>query len=178
MPSSLVSAGPHQVRTIEEAQILIDEAHAQEIFCRRIKELSEIRAKEAIAEASLAYKKLLDAELHTGRVFYVVEASGFQAQNPNPAQPPVVVQISGGTNGSKYLRWVQDLITIRQYITLCLSQGMGLWKSSWTERFDCIIIFAKTQHSFQVISTTLILFLIVPFLYVFVRREYCLFVGI
>ena len=76
--------------------MLIDEAHTQEIFCRRIKELSEIRAKEAIGEACLTYKKLLDAEMHTGKVFYVVKASGFQAQKPTPAQPPVVVQISGG----------------------------------------------------------------------------------
>jgi hypothetical protein len=100
MASSIASATPHHVRTIEEAQVLIDEAHAQEIFCRRIKELSEIRVKEAIAEACLAYKKLLDAEMHTGKVFYVVKASGFQAQNPKPAQPPVVVQISGGADGS------------------------------------------------------------------------------
>jgi hypothetical protein len=100
MASSPTSASPHQVRTIEEAQVLIDEAHAQEIFCRRIKELSEIRAKEAIAEACLAYKKLLDAEMHTGNIFYVIKASGFQAQNPKPAQPPVVVQISGGADDS------------------------------------------------------------------------------
>ena len=98
MASSLASASPHQVGTIEEAQILIDEAHAQEIFCRRIKERSEIRAKEAIAEACLAYQKLLDAEMHTWKVFYVVKASGFQAQNPKPTQPPVVVQISGGAD--------------------------------------------------------------------------------
>lgn len=101
MASSLASASrPHQVRTIEEAQVLIDEAHAQETFCRRIKELSEIRVREAIEEACLAYKKLLDAEIHSGKVFYVVEACGFQAQNPMPAQPPVVVQISGGADGS------------------------------------------------------------------------------
>jgi ATP phosphoribosyltransferase regulatory subunit HisZ len=100
MASSLTSTKPRQVRTIEEAQVLIDEAHAQEIFCRRVKELSEIRAKEAIAEACLAYKRLLDAEMHTGKVFYVVEASGFQAQSPKPAQPPVVVQINGGAVGS------------------------------------------------------------------------------
>jgi hypothetical protein len=111
MASFLTSASPHQVGTIEEAQVLIDEAYAQEICCRRIQELSEIRVKEAIAEACLAYKKLVDAELHTGKVFYVVKASGFQAQNPNLAQPPVVVQISGGTEGSKYLRWIQGLIT-------------------------------------------------------------------
>jgi hypothetical protein len=96
MASSL--ARLHQVRTIEEAQVLIDEAHTQEILCRRIKDLSEIRAKEAIAEACLAYKRLLDAELHSGKVFYVVKASGFQAQNPKPAQPPVVVQVSGGAD--------------------------------------------------------------------------------
>jgi hypothetical protein len=104
MASSLASTaspqGLHQVRTIEEAQVLIDEAHAQENLCRRTKELSEIRAKEAIAEACLAYKKLLDAEMHTGEVFYVVKASGFRAQNPKPAQPPVVVQVSGGADGS------------------------------------------------------------------------------
>ena len=100
MASSLVSASPFQVRTIEEAQVLIDEAHTQEISCRRIKELSEIRAKEAIAEACFAYKKLLDAEMHTGKVFYVVKASGFQAQIPVPAQPPVAVQVSGGADGS------------------------------------------------------------------------------
>jgi hypothetical protein len=98
--ASITSASPHQVKTIEEAQVLIDEAHAREIFCRRTKELSEIRAKEAIAEACLAYKKLLDAEMHTGKVFYVIKASGFQAQNPKPAQPPVVVQVSGGADGS------------------------------------------------------------------------------
>jgi ATP phosphoribosyltransferase regulatory subunit HisZ len=102
MASSLTSESPHQVQTIEEAQVLIDEAHAQEIFCRRIKELSEIRAKEAIAEACLAYKKLLDAEMYTGKVFYVVKASGFQAQNTKPAQPPVVVQINGGADGSQF----------------------------------------------------------------------------
>jgi hypothetical protein len=100
MASSLTSESPHQVKTIEEAQVLIDGAHAQESFCRRIKELSEIRVKEAIAEACLAYKKLLDAEMYSGKVFYVVNASGFQAQNPKPALPPVVVQISGGTYGS------------------------------------------------------------------------------
>ena len=111
MASPLASASPHQVTTIEEAQVLIDEAHAQENFYRRIKELSEIHAKEAIAEACLAYKKLLDAEMHTGKVFYVIKASGFQAQKLNPAQPPVVVQISGGTDGSKYLRWIRGLIT-------------------------------------------------------------------
>jgi hypothetical protein len=98
MASSLTSTSLHQVRTIEEAQVLIEEAHTQEIFCRRIKELSEIRAKEAIAEACLAYKKLLDAEMHTGKVFYMIKTSGFQAQNPKPAQPPVVVQISGGVD--------------------------------------------------------------------------------
>jgi hypothetical protein len=97
MASSLtISECPHQVKTIEEAQVLIDKAHAQERSCRRIKELAEIRVKEAIAEDCLAYKKLLDAEIYTGKVFYVVEASGFQAQNPKPAQLPVVVQISGG----------------------------------------------------------------------------------
>lgn len=80
--------------------MLIDEAHAQEIFCRRIKELSEIRAREAIAEACLAYKKLLDAEMHTVNVRYVVKASGFQAQDLKPAQLPVVVQINGGMDGS------------------------------------------------------------------------------
>lgn len=80
--------------------MLIDEAHAQEIFCRRIQELSEIRVKEAIAEACIAYKKLLDAEMHTGKVFYVVKASGFQAQNLKSTQPPVVVQISGGEDGA------------------------------------------------------------------------------
>ena len=100
MASSLTSARPHQVRTIEEAQVLIDEAHAQEIFCRHIKELSEIRVKEAIEEACLAYKKLLDAEMHTGKVFHVIRASGFHAQNPKPAQPTVVVQISGGADDS------------------------------------------------------------------------------
>jgi hypothetical protein len=100
MASSLAS--PCQVRTIEEAQVLIDNAHTQEISCRRIKELSEIHAKEAISEACLAYRKLLDAEMHTRKVFYMVKASGFQAQNPKPAhwQPPVVVQISGGADGS------------------------------------------------------------------------------
>lgn len=80
--------------------MLIDEAHAQEIFCRRIQELLEIRVKEAIAEACIAYKKLLDAEMHTGKVFYVVKASGFQAQNLKSTQPPVVVQISGGEDGA------------------------------------------------------------------------------
>ena len=102
MASSFVSASPYklEVSTIEEAQTLIDEAHAKEIFCRRLKELSEIRAKEAIAEACLAYKKLLDAEMHTGAVFCVVEASGFQTQSSKSAQPPVVVQISGGADGS------------------------------------------------------------------------------
>ena len=100
MASSLASASPHQDGTIEKAQMLIDEAHAQKIFCRHIKERSEIRAKEAIAEACLAYKKLLDAEMHTGKVFYVVKASGFQAKNPKPTQPPVVVQISGGVDGT------------------------------------------------------------------------------
>jgi hypothetical protein len=98
--ASLASAGPHQVKTIEEAQVLIDEAHAQEIFCRRIKELTEIRVTEAIAEACLAYKKLVDTEMHTGKVFYVVKASGFQAQNLKPAEAPVVVQIRGGVDGS------------------------------------------------------------------------------
>ena len=80
--------------------MLIDEAYTEEILCRRIKELSEIRAKEAIAEACLAYKKLLDAEMHTGRVFYVIKKSGFHAQSSKPPQPPVVVQISGGAYGS------------------------------------------------------------------------------
>ena len=97
MASSVTSASLHQVKNIEEAQVLIDEAHAQEIFCRRIKELSEIRAREAIAEACLAYKKLLDAEMHTVNVCYVVKASGFQAQD---LKPPVVVQINGGMDGS------------------------------------------------------------------------------
>ena len=100
MDSSLSSASPCLVRTIEEAQVLIDDAHTQEISCRRIKELSEIRVKEAIAEACLAYKKLLDAEMHTGKVFHTIKASGFQARNPKPAQLPVVVQISGGADGS------------------------------------------------------------------------------
>lgn len=99
MAPSLTSTSPHPVRTVEEAQVLIDEAYTQEIFCRRIKEISEIRAKEAIAEACLAYKKLLDAEMHTGKVFYVIKKSGFQAQDPQPPQPPVVVQISGGAYG-------------------------------------------------------------------------------
>ena len=98
MASFLASTRQHQVRTIEEAQVLIDEAHAQEIFCRRIKELSEIRAKEAIAEACLAYKMLLDAEMHTGKVFYVIKASGFQAQDSTTTQPPVAVQINGGVD--------------------------------------------------------------------------------
>lgn len=80
--------------------MLIDEAHAQEIYCRRIQELSEIRAKEAIGEACLAYKKLLDAEMHTVKIFCVIKASGFQARNPMPAQPPSVVQIIGGMNDS------------------------------------------------------------------------------
>jgi hypothetical protein len=101
MASSITSENPHQVKTIEEAQVLIDEAHAQEIFCRRIKELSEIRVKEAIAEACLAYQKLLDAEMYSGKVFYVVKASGFQAKNSMLAQPPVVVQVSGGADGSQ-----------------------------------------------------------------------------
>lgn len=101
MASSLRSESPHQVKTIEEAQVLIDEAHAQEIFCRRIKELSDTRVKEAIAEACLAYKKLLDAEMYTGKVFYVINASGFRAQNPILAEPPVVVQVSGGAYGSQ-----------------------------------------------------------------------------
>ena len=98
--SSICSASPHQVRTVEEAQVLIDEAHAQESFCRHIKELSDIWVKEAIAEACLAYKKILDAQMHTGKVFYVIKASGFQAQNSKLAQPPVVVQISGGADSS------------------------------------------------------------------------------
>ena len=103
MASSLTSTSPqapHQVGSIEEAQVLIDEAYTQEIFCRRIKEHSETRAKEAIAEACRAYKALLDAEMHTGKVFYLVKASGFQAQNPKPAHPPVVVQICGGADES------------------------------------------------------------------------------
>jgi hypothetical protein len=91
---------PHKVATIEEAQELIDEAHAQENSCRRIKELSDIHVKEAIAEACLAYKKLLDAEMHSGKVFFVVKASGFHAQFLKQAQPPVVVQVSGGVYGS------------------------------------------------------------------------------
>ena len=119
MASPFISTSPHQVRTIEEAQVLIDEAYAQEISCRRIQKLSEIRVKEAIAEACLAYKKLVDAELHTGKVFYVVKASGFQAPNPNLAQPPVVVQISGGMEGSKYLRWIRGLITFNS-TSLCV----------------------------------------------------------
>jgi hypothetical protein len=104
MASSLTSdsESPHpgQVKTIEEAQVLIDKAYAQERSCRRIRELSDIRVQEAITEACLAYKKLLDAEIYTGKVFYMVEASGFQAHHPKPAQLPVVVQISGGAYGS------------------------------------------------------------------------------
>jgi hypothetical protein len=94
------SLSPRQVKTIEEAQVLLDDAHAQEIFCRRIKELSESRAREAIAEACLAYKKLLDAEMYAGKVFYAVKASGFQAQKLKPAQSPVAVQINGGAKRS------------------------------------------------------------------------------
>jgi hypothetical protein len=147
MALSLTSASPHQVRTIEEAQVLIDEAYAQEIFCRRIKELSEVRAKEAIAEACIAYKNLLDAEMQTGRVFYVVKTSGFQAQNPTPAQPPVVVQISGGADCLSQTSLRSNHLL--QHITQCLFQGMESWKSSWTECFDCIVVlFTKTQPSF------------------------------
>jgi hypothetical protein len=138
MALSLTSASPHQVRTIEEAQVLIDEAYAQEIICRRIKELSEIRAKEAIEEACIAYKNLLDAEMQIGKVFYVVKTSGFQAQNPMPAQAPVVVQISGGAD-----RLSQTSLRsnhLQQYITQCLSQEMGSWKSCWTECFDHITV--------------------------------------
>ena len=97
MSSSLFGTSP-RVATIEKAQQLIDEAHAKEICCRRVKELSEICVKEAIAEACLAYEKLLDAEMHTGKIFYEIKASGFQAQNLKSAQSPIVVQISGGEN--------------------------------------------------------------------------------
>jgi hypothetical protein len=134
MASSLASASPHQVRTIEEAQVMIDKAHAQENLCRRMKELSDIRAREAIAEACLAYEKLLDAEMHTGEVFYVIKASGFRAQDSKPAQPPVVVQISGGANTLSQINSRSN--HLRQFITPCPSQGMESWKSSWTE---CII---------------------------------------
>ena len=92
--SSICSACPHQVRTVEEAQVLIDEAHTQESFCQHIKELSDIRVKEAIAEACLAYKKLLDAQMHTGKVFYVIKASVFQAQNSKLAQPVAATSCS------------------------------------------------------------------------------------
>ena len=94
------SLSPHQVTTIEEAQVLIDEAHSQEILCRRMMELSDLRANEAIREACSAYQKLLEARLHTGKVFFVVKESGFHAQNTKPAQPPVAVQISGGADDS------------------------------------------------------------------------------
>jgi hypothetical protein len=95
--ASLTYTSPQEVRTIEEAQVLMDEAYAQEIFCRRIKELSEVRVQEAITEACIAYKQLLDAEMHSRKVFYVVKASGF---HPKPAQPPVAVQIDGGADCS------------------------------------------------------------------------------
>jgi hypothetical protein len=145
MASSIASASDRllQVGTIEEAQLLIDEAYTQEILCRRFKELSEIRAKEAIAEACLAYKKLLDAELHTGKVFYVVKASGFHAQNQKKAQPPVVVQITGGVDDPIQIN-SRSNDHLQQHITPCLSQGMESWKSSWTELPDCTNVFAIT----------------------------------
>jgi len=86
--------------TIDKAQLLIDEAHAQEILCRCIKEISEIHAKQAIEEAHLACKKLLSAEKHIGKVFYMVKASGFQAQTPKPARTPTIVQVNGGADDS------------------------------------------------------------------------------
>jgi hypothetical protein len=61
-----------------------------------MKELSAIRVREAIAEAELANTKLLEAEMHVGKVIYVVKASGYQAPSPKPTWAPIVVEVSGG----------------------------------------------------------------------------------
>ena len=181
MASSVASTSPHQIRTIEEAQMLIDDAHAQDIFCRRIKELSEIRAKEAIAEACLAYKKLLDAEMHTGEVFCVVEASGFQAQSLKSAQPPVVVQISGGADGS--LRWIQGLITFDSTSLCVYPRGWDHGSHPGLSASAVLLYFTKTQLSFNSNDFVLALglsILDISFFCMFpvVRTENCLFVNI
>jgi hypothetical protein len=61
-----------------------------------MKELSAIRAREAIAEAQLADTKLLEAEIHVGKVIYVVKASGFVAPSPKPTWAPIVTEVRGG----------------------------------------------------------------------------------
>ena len=67
-----------------------------EFLCRQIKEISAIRAKQAIEEASLAETRLMEAEQHYGKIMYAVKASGFQAPPPKPTWAPVIVDIKGG----------------------------------------------------------------------------------
>ena len=61
-----------------------------------MKEISAICARKANAEAEIANTKLLEAEMHVGKVIYVVKASGYQAPSLKPTWAPIVVEVSEG----------------------------------------------------------------------------------
>jgi hypothetical protein len=106
-----------------------------------MKEVSAIRAQEALQEAQLAEVKLMEAEKHVGKIIYVIKASGFQAPSPKPTWSPIAVKIEGGMDNS-ISNFIQALKHLRQHVILYLSQEVGLLESFWINRLiycrDCI----------------------------------------
>ena len=99
-----------------------------------MKALSAIHAREAIAEAELADTKLLEAEMHVGKVIYVVRASSYQALSPKPTWAPIVAEISGGEDD-----YISNWFKFQNFFnssSLCLPPKAEFLKLSWTNNLD------------------------------------------